>query len=54
MEMNDQDVFHLEHCFVCYSAPALAAFPSILLIIVFSTSFLPIPTLLFFLSCHCC
>ena len=35
MGMNCYDVFHLEHCFVCHGAPALAAFPSILLITVF-------------------
>ena len=35
MDMSDYDVFHLEYCFVCHGAPALAAFPSILLITVF-------------------
>ena len=31
MEMNCHNEFHLEYCFICHSAPALAAFPSILL-----------------------
>ena len=35
MEMNCHNEFHLEYCFICHSAPALAAFPSILLITVF-------------------
>ena len=35
MDMSDYDVFHFEYCFVSHGAPALAAFPSILLITVF-------------------
>ena len=35
MDMSDYDASHFEYCFVCHGAPALAAFPSILLIIVF-------------------
>ena len=35
MDMSDYDVFHLEYCFISHEAPALTAFPSILLIIVF-------------------
>ena len=35
MDISDNDVFHLEYCFICHGAPALAAFPSILLITVF-------------------
>ena len=35
MSLNDYDAFHLEYCFIPHRAPALAAFPSILLITVF-------------------
>ena len=35
MILNDYDAFHLEYCFIPHEAPALTAFPSILLIIVF-------------------
>ena len=35
MDMNCYDVLHLEYCFICHGEPVLAAFPSILLIIVF-------------------
>ena len=35
MDLSDYDIFHLEYCIVCHGAPALAAFPSILLITVF-------------------
>ena len=35
MNMSDYDIFHLEYCFVCHGAPALAAFPAILLITAF-------------------
>ena len=35
MDMNCYDASHLEYCFVCQGAPALAAFASILLNIVF-------------------
>ena len=35
MDMNCYDAFYLEYCFICHSAPALATFPSLLLITVF-------------------
>ena len=35
MDTNWYDVFHLEYCFVCHGAPALTAFPSILLLTAF-------------------
>ena len=35
MDMNWYEAFHLEYCFVFHGAPALAAFPFILLITVF-------------------
>ena len=35
MDMSDYDIFHLKYCFIYHGAPALAAFPSILLITVF-------------------
>ena len=35
MDLSDYDIFYLEYCFMFHRAPALAAFPSILLITVF-------------------
>ena len=35
MDMNCHNEFYLEYCFIPHGAPALAAFSSILLIIVF-------------------
>ena len=35
MDMNCYDAFHLDSCFISHEAPALATFPSLLLITVF-------------------
>ena len=62
MDMNCYDAFHLEYCFICHGAPALAAFASILLITAFiylfsSSPYSVLPSLLPLLlievfSCH--
>ena len=35
MDMNCYDAFHLDSCFISHETPALATFPSLLLITVF-------------------